>query len=354
MTHHVLHILGTARAEGAGIARIVSALAAGLDPARYHVHAWFLGGEGPLAAEVAATGTTVRVIKWRRGVRDPLGALRFRRALSGCPCTIVHQHFGARSPRWLLRTATRAPLVVHLHGLTPGPYKPWRQRALVAGAEKVIATSRAVAEQFPFARPEVVYPAAPVSTLNPRNLAAPSPRRSAVIGTACRLDPVKGLTHLIRAFAATHSEFPELRLEIAGEGPERGPLEAQARALGLAGCINFLGWQDDLAPVLSRWQIFVLPSLEEGFGIAALEAMAAGLPVVATAAGGLPELVEHGRTGWLVPPGDSAALANRLRELVADPELGARMGAAAVVRARGCFSANRLAAAVSGIYDALL
>ena len=354
MTCQVLHILGTARAEGSGIGRVVAALAAGLDRSRYAMHAWFLGGDGPLVAELAAAGATVRTMRWERGARDPLGALRFRRALSGCPCEIVHQHFGARSPRWLLRTATRAPLIVHLHGLTPGPYQPRRQRLLVKGADKVIATSLAVAEQFGFARPQVVYPAAPVCGVNLHNLAASSARRSGVIGTACRLDPVKGLTHLIRAFAATHSEFPELRLEIAGEGPEREPLETQTRSLGLTGWVRFLGWQTDLETVMRRWQVFVLPSIEEGFGIAALEAMAAGLPVVATTAGGLPELVEHGRTGWLVPPGDAMALANALRELVLHPELGARMGAAGALRARGSFSLDRMAAAVSAIYDALL
>ena len=86
---------------------------------------------------------------------------------------------------------------------------------------------------------------------------------------------------------------------------------------GLEGHVKFLGWIDDLPSLLSRWDIFVMPSLEEGFPIAALDAMAAGLPVVATAVGGVPELIEDGKTGWLVPPRDAEALASRLRLLSA-------------------------------------
>ena len=113
---------------------------------------------------------------------------------------------------------------------------------------------------------------------------------------------LKGIDFLLSAAAVLRREFPGLRVEIAGSGPQHEKLGKMATQVGLGGQVKFLGWIDNLNSVLPRWDVFVMPSLEEGFGIAALEAMAAGLPVVATSVGGLPELIEDGKTGWLVPP----------------------------------------------------
>jgi glycosyltransferase involved in cell wall biosynthesis len=93
-------------------------------------------------------------------------------------------------------------------------------------------------------------------------------------------------------------------------------LEQRVEELGLAGRVEFLGWVDNLSSVLPRWDVFVLPSLEEGFPVAVLDDMAAGLPVVASAVGGVPELIEDGTTSWLVPLGDFQALASRIRLLL--------------------------------------
>jgi glycosyltransferase involved in cell wall biosynthesis len=127
-----------------------------------------------------------------------------------------------------------------------------------------------------------------------------------------------------------------------------------AATLGVAGRIEFLGWVDDLSSVLSRWDVFVLPSLEEGFPLAALEAMATGLPVVASSVGGVPELVVDGKTGWLVPPGDVEALAARLHLLLSNPEQRLSMGAAAAVRVRDHFSLAQMTENFSRLYDELL
>jgi glycosyltransferase involved in cell wall biosynthesis len=105
---------------------------------------------------------------------------------------------------------------------------------------------------------------------------------------------------------------------------------------------------------LARWDVFVLPSLEEGFPMAALDAMAAGLPVVATAVGGIPEIVEDGRTGWLVPPGHPGALGERIRLLLRNPDTRRAMGAAGRARVREHFSAERMVARFAEIYDGLL
>jgi glycosyltransferase involved in cell wall biosynthesis len=165
---------------------------------------------------------------------------------------------------------------------------------------------------------------------------------------------MKGIVYLIRAFAHLRTEFPQLRLEIAGLGSEQAVLEREVRTLGVQDGVTFLGWRADLAPVLAGWDIYVQPSVVEPFGLAALEAMAAGLPVVATTAGGLTELVEDGRTGWLVSAGNPQGLAGRIRELLLDPMQRRAMGEAGHVRARERFSSDRMAAEISEIYESLL
>jgi glycosyltransferase involved in cell wall biosynthesis len=149
-------------------------------------------------------------------------------------------------------------------------------------------------------------------------------------------------------------EFPSLRLEIAGTGPQREDLERELGRLSLAGQVRFLGWQRDLRPVFRSWDIFAIPSLDEGLPIAALEAMAEGLPVVATSVGGLPELIDDGNTGYLVPPSDVAALTKSLRLLILDSELRQAMGAAGRKRALEHFSVDRMVAEIEAIYDSLV
>jgi glycosyltransferase involved in cell wall biosynthesis len=118
--------------------------------------------------------------------------------------------------------------------------------------------------------------------------------------------------------------------------------------------IEFLGWIDDLKPVLAGWDVFVMPSLEEGFPVAALDAMAAGLPVLATSVGGVPELIQDGKTGCLVPPGDSDALAAGLRLLLANPELRLDMGTAGYRHVRDHFRVDKMAQNFARLYDELL
>ena len=352
--HNVLHVLGSALPDGTGIARIVAAVAARLDPRRFRVHAWFLGGDGPLAKWLETAGVPVRTLDWQYGVRDPLGAWRFWRTLRHQDFAIMHQHYGGRSVRWLARAATGASMVVHLHGRVVESKGPHPIPVRIPGADVVIATSRAVADWAVGVGPHVIYPGVEVPDDEGRGTGIAPVSTARVIGTAGRLVPIKGIVYLIRAFASLRVEMPGLRLEIAGSGPERTAIENESQLHGLTDCVTFLDWQAELAPVFAGWDVFALPSLEEGFGIAALEAMAAGLPVVATAVGGVPELVEDGRTGWLVPPANPDALADRLRDLLLDPEKRRAMGAAGQARARESFSVERMVTAISEIYEQLL
>lgn len=166
------------------------------------------------------------------------------------------------------------------------------------------------------------------------------PRRAAHTGPVTllsvgRLRAPKDFATLIRAMAGV-----EARLRIAGDGPDRPALEAEIDRLGLTG-VELLGTRDDVPELLAGSDVFVLASESEGLPMSVLEAMAAGLPVVASAVGGVPELVVDGETGVLVPPGDSAALARAITRLVSDPALRDRLGHAGRQRAEREFSLER-------------
>jgi glycosyltransferase involved in cell wall biosynthesis len=353
MAYQVLHILGTAEPEGTGMARIVRALAESLDPTRYRIHAWFLEGAGPLVGMLRQGGVEASALEWWRGAHDPAGAWRFWRRLCNLKFAVVHLHFGGRSVCWLARSATRAKIIRHLHGRILEPQGLTPVYFSAQGADAVVAVSQAVASRVVDGQARVIYAGVTVPPSSPpaRRDRAPT---EIILGTAGRLVELKGIEYLLSAAAALRSEFPALRLEIAGSGPERDKLEAAVADSGLGDHVTFLGWVRDLTTVLPRWDVFVMPSLEEGFPIAALDAMAAGLPVVATSVGGIPELIEDGKTGWLVPPRHAEALASRLRLLLSNPELRSRMGAAGYARVRDHFSAAQMTESIAQLYDELL
>jgi glycosyltransferase involved in cell wall biosynthesis len=171
------------------------------------------------------------------------------------------------------------------------------------------------------------------------------------IGTMARLSHEKGIDVLLRAVADLPASTQVL---IGGDGPQLGPLAAQIAELGLANRVTLAGFVSDVPQFMTQLNLFVLPSRSEGLGLVLIEAMAAGLPVVATQVGGIPEVVVHGETGLLVPPEDAGALAAAIRQVLADPALAARMGEAGRIRAAACFSAERMAEQTVALYRELL
>ena len=150
-----------------------------------------------------------------------------------------------------------------------------------------------------------------------------------VIGTVCRLvEPKKGLKYLLEAVAQLEQEAgkPVCQVLLVGEGPAEQSLRALSKRLGISARVAFAGVRRDIPQILSLMNIFILPSLYEGFGIAILEAMAAGKPVVGTMVGGIPEFVVSGQSGLLVPPGDAPALARAIKQLLDEPEKARAMG----------------------------
>jgi glycosyltransferase involved in cell wall biosynthesis len=169
------------------------------------------------------------------------------------------------------------------------------------------------------------------------------PSGAPVIGTVGRLTPVKRQELLIRAFAQVRERVPQAHLLLVGDGPLRAQLQALANQLGAAETIHFVGYQPEPQQYLHLIDVFALTSASEGIPQALLEAAAAGIPGVASRVGGVPEVVEHGRTGLLVPFGDECALTEGLLSLLADPNVRQRMGSAARQRVEALFHIRRMA-----------
>jgi glycosyltransferase involved in cell wall biosynthesis len=180
-------------------------------------------------------------------------------------------------------------------------------------------------------------------------------RRWAVVATVVASLDSKGHGDLLAAVAEVAADGVDLMLVIAGEGHWGRPVISKAAAeLGVAERVRLLGFRDDVPRVLAGSDVFVLPTPSEGLSIAIMEAMAAGLPVVATAVGGNAELVEAGKTGLLVPAGDAAALADALRLLARDPARRRAMGRAARSRVTLEFTADKMADRYAELYEELL
>lgn len=179
-------------------------------------------------------------------------------------------------------------------------------------------------------------------------------RRVRRVITVANLRPEKGHETLIAAAALLARSCPELRYSIVGDGARRAELEAFARARGVDHLIGFLGHRDDVPSLLSSSDVFALPSKSEAFPNGVIEAMAAGLPVVASGVGGLPDLIESPRTGLLVPPSDAEALAAALKALYIDPARAAAMGAAARHEVHSRLSFDRMVSTFESVYQAEL
>lgn len=172
-----------------------------------------------------------------------------------------------------------------------------------------------------------------------------------VFGSVCRLIEQKGLIHALEAFSQICDRHPDAHYVIIGDGPLRPALETRIGELGLLGRVHLPGWRQHAAALMPAFDAFLMPSLWEGFGLVVIEAMAAGLPVIASRVSALPEIVIDGETGLLVPPGDATALVSAMRQLLDDPVARAQMGAAGRARLESAFSAQRMIDETAALYE---
>lgn len=177
------------------------------------------------------------------------------------------------------------------------------------------------------------------------------PHHAPLVGNVAALVPHKGQRHLVESAALVVRQVPDARFVIAGEGELRPALERAIRDHHLEKHVLLLGFRPDVLSLHKAFDIFVMSSVTEGLGTSLLDAMASGKPVVATTAGGIPEVVVDGETGFLVPPRDHELMAEALVKLLKEEQLRQRMGRAGRVRARRKFSAERMVQDTLRVYE---
>jgi glycosyltransferase involved in cell wall biosynthesis len=339
----ILHVVDSL--ERGGLERVVTDLALVQRRHGCEVEVFSIKEPGGFATELETAG--IRVLRGDKRRGADLGTLRrLRRAFAGRD--IVHGHnfmpgyYAAAASLGLFR---RPCLVGTCHDMgtrLEDPKLRWivawalrRTRRVAMVGTQVFARyvdSGLVAR----ARAESILNGVPLDSFGQGEAARSAARASLelpadalVVGCVGRLVPLKNHRILIELLPRLAEAFPALRLVIVGGGPLRDGLAAQAQALGVADRLTLAGERARVADLLPAFDVFALPSLTEGLSIALLEAAASGLPIVATAVGGNPEIIHEGTTGMLVPPDDAQALATALEALLRDPARRASLGAAA-------------------------
>ncbi len=306
---------------------------------------------GPLEAACREAGLPVTIL--RRGNALTRAAQALKHFTAGRYDVVNAHNEWAHRVSLSARLARVRPLVMTVHGESTTAAPSWQFRAPVL--DGVIACSTRIGERLRTEQPaldagRIVVVDNGVALPPPRSgdaLAALRLPGHAIVACVARLDPVKDLGTLLTAIAS----LPRAQLILVGDGPDRAALEARARELGIASRTNFLGFRADVNELLGAADVFALSSLTEGMSIAALEAMAAGLPVVATRVGGTPDVVEDGVTGILVPARDPGALAAALGPLLDDPARREALGGAGRERVRARFSLEATARRYLEAYD---
>lgn len=363
----LLHLITELNAGGAQSALL--RLLSGLDRSRYApIVACYYNGDGMVAQKIRALDVPVHDLgmrsKWRIDAFARLGALIRRQRP-----TILHTWmFHANVPGRVLGRALGVPVIIGSER-TMGSENRTRYRlnaATARYADAIICVSQNVAD---FARDTIQLPADKLVVV-PNGIDLTSVREKRAEGRGPRdqgqgpvellylgrLEPVKGVQELIEAAAILAAATPAdaWRLTLMGDGALRTELSARIAETGLQQRISMLPAQPDALQRLAAYDALVLPSRWEGMPNVAIEAMAAGLPVVATAVGGTPEVVLHGETGLLVPANDPAAFAGAMARIVADGDLRARLGAAGRARVEAHFTIQATVRRTEALYERLL
>jgi glycosyltransferase involved in cell wall biosynthesis len=365
---HVVQLLATGTNGGAQ--EHVSSLLTRIDRSRYRVQVISLS-DGSTARRIQATGFPTLILD-EPDDATAVGAVAAHLALD--PPDIVHNHMyraelvGTRAAFALSEAGFPRPFVVgtvhssRVRGLEDREVL----RRLTPHMDRLIAVSRSIAaklEREGRTGPPVslIYNGVdlerydlqePCCTLGSEYGFEPG---TPLVGVVARLEVEKGHATLLEAWPRVLERVPDARLLIIGEGSRRRQLEGQARSLGLLGAqvpaVVFTGRRDDVPAVTAALDIAVLPSYREAQGLSILEAMALGRPVVASDVGGIPEVVQHGRTGLLVPPHDPASLADAIVRLLLDHPLADVLGRAGHDLVHERFCIERMVRATETIYD---
>ena len=303
-----------------------------------------------------------------RGEWDLAAALAIRRILRGGGFHLVHGHTSHAHTMAVLASAfgrkarvvvsRRVDFSIHRHPFSLSGLK-YR-----AGVDRYIAISRAVREQLvrdgvDGNKIRVVYSGVDLSRFKERDREGARRElglgpKAYVLGTVAHFARHKGLELLVEAFRAVREKIPAAHLLLVGHGERFEAVRGQAKRTCPPGSVIFPGFRNDVPRILGAMDLFVMPSTREGLCTSILDALAARRPVVASAAGGIPEIITHGETGLLIPPGDKEALAGAVLELASSPETAAALAEAGRRRVEKDFSVKAMVEGVLQVYGELL
>jgi len=337
-----------------GAERLLAEVLPQLDRAKVEPQVACLHGDAPLAAALEKAGIRVHHLRSAHKF-DPRPVWRLARLLEQERIEILHTHLIQADVvgYWAGRLARTPVMVSTKHNVRYYERQERWLRPLARWVEQrmsaIVAVSSAVAMEYRHARRlQVIHNGVDCKKFSP----LPLPSHGPVVCVA-NFTMQKGHRILLEAVARLVPEFPGLQVELAGGGPMRDELLARASWLGLANRVAFLRTVQDVRPVLARASMFVLPALWEGLGLAVLEAMAMGRPVIVTDVDGLREIVTHERDGLVVQSGDVEAVAEAIARLLRDRDLAQRLGAAARARVAEDFAIERMARRLEDFYESL-
>jgi L-malate glycosyltransferase len=310
----------------------------------------------PLVAEARAHGFTVIPLR-ATAVIDPVGIYRLVKRLRREPDTILHAHTArAFDQARLLRALARARGLVVTRRVS---FPVRRSNKYRNAADRYVAISRAISELLidsgtPRERVVIIPSAVDFAALDkaPTLTESPFPGQR-LVGCVAQMTSEKGVTVLARAWAAVSAAIPEARLVIVGDGPERAEVERILTHDGVAATVHLTGFRSDVASWLKAFSCYVQPSLQEGLGSTAIDALALALPTVASRVGGLPEVVLADNGGLLVPPNDPAALAGSIVNLLRDRTTAQRLGEHGRAHVRNAFAIERMIDQYEALYRGL-
>ena len=358
-------LLITDAMEVGGTQRQIVELARHIDPSAYDVSLVYFRNRSTYVDDLREAGVNVTCIPKRWKV-DPLFLYRLMRYLRQGEFDLVHAFsFSGELWGWLANSiAGQARFISSIRSVYEW-YSPlqWRiKRRITLGSAALVANSRAGAEYAALrmgvrsSSVQVVHNGMrfPQSMDEVRQRRAARTDREFRVLFVGRLVDHKNLPCLMRAFETVVATLPHARLDIVGDGPDRTATEALAASLGVASRVAFHGEQTDVSPYLAAADVFVCSSHREGLSNAIMEAMGAGLPVIASRVGGNSELVIHEETGLLFPPDDHESLAAKLIELAHDPARSRALGEAGHARVRRHHDPRRMAEELERIYERCL
>jgi glycosyltransferase involved in cell wall biosynthesis len=359
---HVLAALDGYREAGPGRQLLALAKAQRTTPVTTSIAVFQRGPLPTPLVRAVDRGTDGGAIVLRERFRGDPRMIRHFASAAGAGVDVLQTHgYKPNVLASLLSLRTRMPWVAFLHGETWESTKVRAyaaiERIAVRRATRVAVMSKAMAARLercgiPPARIRIVYNAC-LSTTAASSETAPGSERPlvAVIG---RLSPEKGVDVALAVLARVRRSVPSAVLAIAGEGRERPALERLARELGVAPAVEWLGYREDVGKIYDHADVLLLPSWSEGMPNVCLEAMGNGVPIVATAVGGVPELVTDGWSGFLAPAGDVEGLAAATARLLRDPSLRRECGQRARADVRERFSLEARKRAVEALLAEVL